>query len=650
MWRIFKHYSVHTSYDGIPSSGVGAETAALDEIAVTGQLRLLALLEIINKREWKFAAHLKALNDLEIFKTLLKTVPISVDQVTPIKWKQHLRALEGFTILKRKARSCIKAFARYFAIMKSDGITARTIFNGKRLSASFHTPPTTNLPDIADVLQEISQSDYLVIGDWRHYFHQFRMKEAVAEYFGIEQGEDTFIWTVLPMGWSWSPRLAQSASMAILLEAATRAGLLDPKDYRNIPNPPSMIKMRGGVATVWYDNVIGMFTNAVSRDRFYEKLEELCSKDQLNATWKNLRKWNRKDMPESHDKKFDEAVTKEEKAKFELPSYLGLRLANASTVRKRSEDASAKMKWKHEPDRLSRWKDLTATESYQSLRQIARAVGCLLWDAVISLRPLCDETRALSTLSMAGKAVRNADWDAPISTSGISSDDIEFLRSRIDQIVSNNIFHTITKVPGSAVIECASDACGCGIDKKGDVVQAAGYGYVIWKEGAVDIAASQLQQELFPEKLSQAHIYILEMYAALQCIKRAASLNPNGTIRLAEDNTAVLSSLRNGFSHNHVANEMIQRVYRCLEQSGCRLEVIPVPSAANAADAPSRGAPYSWEVDELCRATIATYISGMGRVGEGTKMAPDFSGGLRHEEPDDNVWTIEQMSIDSLLE
>lgn len=314
MWRTFRHYNVNTSYDGvIESVAKNAALVDLDVIEVAGQLRLAALREIVNKRQWRFAYQLRALTNLENFKQLLQTEIRTEDHATAKKWKRHLRSLESFSVLKRKAKSAIKAFARYFAVMKSDGVTARAIFNGKVLSRSFKTPPTTNLPDIADVLNEIGYASFFVIGDWRHYFHQFGPSDGVSEYFGLELGADTFVYAVLPMGWSWSPRLAQSASMCILLEAATRAGLVDLDTYRDIENPPSMIRMRGGSATVWYDNVIGMFRDSDARDLFYARLMELCSEKQLNVAWKNVKKYSRKDIAESNECRAAEASSPEEK-------------------------------------------------------------------------------------------------------------------------------------------------------------------------------------------------------------------------------------------------------------------------------------------------------------------------------------------------
>ena len=118
--------------------------------------------------------------------------------------------------------------------MKNDGVTARSIFNGKHLSKDFITPATTNLPGVAEVLEEIGQCEYLIVGDWRHYFHQFGLIDSVSEYFGLLEGGDAWVYSVLPMCWSWSPRLAQSASVTILLEAAIRAGIVSGAAYKRI--------------------------------------------------------------------------------------------------------------------------------------------------------------------------------------------------------------------------------------------------------------------------------------------------------------------------------------------------------------------------------------------------------------------------------
>jgi hypothetical protein len=47
--------------------------------------------------------------------------------------------------------------------------------------------------------------------------------KPISEYFGIICGNRSYRWTCLPMGWSYSPSIAQSAAWTVLLEAAYRA-------------------------------------------------------------------------------------------------------------------------------------------------------------------------------------------------------------------------------------------------------------------------------------------------------------------------------------------------------------------------------------------------------------------------------------------
>jgi hypothetical protein len=142
------------------------------------------------------------------------------------------------------------------------------------------------------------------------------------------------------------------------------------------------------------------------------------------------------------------------------------------------------------------------------------------------------------------------------------------------------------------------------------------------------------------------------MYAALKCIEQVTSGHRGCIIRLAEDNTAVVGSLRNGYSHNAVGNELIQRIFATLESSGCRLEVVPVPSAANAADAPSRGMPYCMIADAKCKEALAPHAQGMGKSSKvsAKKFATACESSLRHEEPADNIWTMTKTAFDSQSE
>ena len=630
MWRVFKRYSLtNYSYGGAPGTS-NAALLPLDEIApgLVAGIRTQALLEIVFKRRFVFAHALQALTSLDYFKSLMTENPETITEEsteirTARKWKRHLRALQEFGILKKAAKGMIKCFARYFAVPKSDGCSSRAIFNGKRLSTFFRAPPTTNLPEIADVLRLVAEASFLIIGDYRHYFHQFGLHHDVSHYFGLQLGgSDVWRYGVLPMGWSWSPRLAQSASMTMLIEAAIRGKLVDPKDFEDLENPPSILKMRGGSAVVWYDNVLGAFQDADCRDTFYRELKAVC--EDLHVEWKNVRTYNRKDMAESRATNAPDGTPLKEDEESPLPEYLGLEFANAVGKRQRDDPTTAKMKWRHRPSSLAKWKDLTTTENYKTPRAVARAVGVILWDATIALRPLCEESRALELMSKVGKTIRNNKWDEPLENC-ITQEDVKFLRDRIHDISHNNVFRTIDLHTPPTVVLCASDASN------------EGYGFVVWKGGVVEKTHSALSQMQFPKNLESAHIYIKEMYAAMQCIERTTLAFPHSTVRLAEDNSAVVWALRNGYSHNKISNEYIQRIHRCLSHTGCKLQVVPVPSKCNAADAPSRGWAYNVDVDAACREILEAFDAGLGKVKQTRAPAPFFTGGIRHEEPAD-LW------------
>lgn len=638
MWRVFKRYSIGNvaSYGGTDCGAhCDASDLNLDEVSPTivGGIRIAALLEISLKRRLTFAHALRALTDLAFFKTLMSEQPPLLDEHTNKKWKKHLRQLQSFGILKRTAKSAIKCFARYFAVPKGSTSKARAIFNGKKMSSFFVTPPTTNLPEVAEVLHMLARSSFLVIGDFRHFFHQFGLDELVSNHFGLQQGDDIWRYTVLPMGWSWSPRLAQAASTSLLIEAAIRGKLAKKEDFEDLVNPPSVVKMRGGSAVVWYDNVLGAFENADCRDIFYNELTKLCT--EVNVQWKDIAKHNRNDMPESLAEKAEPEMPlsptdpaknqPDENTKMKkLPEYLGLELANATGKRQHDGSHGGKLKWRHRLSSTAKWKDLSDIATYQTPRAVARAVGVILWDATISLRPLCEEAKALEFLSKVGKTIRNNKWDEPLKNC-LLPEEIVYLRDRLHDIINNNVFRSIDPRMPDETILCASDASD------------NGYGFVIWQNDIVDKATSALTQISFPSNLSKSHIYIKEMYAAMQCIEKVANAHPNSIVRLAEDNTAVVWALRNGYSHNKISNEYILRIVACLRNKNCKLQIVPIPSKCNAADAPSRGWPYNNVADADCRRILHAFADGRGNVEQSAAMPPAFTGSIRHDEPDD-LW------------
>ena len=172
----------------------------------------------------------------------------SVPLHTNTKWVPHLEKLTACGLLLEWPRTRLRGYAKYFAVPKGED-TARAIVNLRGLSQRMKPPATTNLPEIETVLKLISSTDsppHILTADFRHFFHQFRVLETISEFFGIVCGSKSFRWTCLPMGWSYSPKVAQTAGWVVLLEAAFRAKLAEPEDFKDLQNTPMYANIKNG--------------------------------------------------------------------------------------------------------------------------------------------------------------------------------------------------------------------------------------------------------------------------------------------------------------------------------------------------------------------------------------------------------------------
>ncbi len=195
---------------------------------------------------------------------------------TNVKYTEHFKQLESFCLLEEETQpEKIKFFSTYFSVPKSEPVGAdRAIFNGKKLGEHFSPPPSTNLADVPRILKEIKKiSDEspnglsFVSGDFRHFFHQLEVSESSSSLFGLalagkgKVGPRFFRYRGMPMGWCFSPIIAQSVSWAVLTHHER-----EEKNYFEIPetgleNPPMFLFIKDGekivgLMTVYYDNYL----------------------------------------------------------------------------------------------------------------------------------------------------------------------------------------------------------------------------------------------------------------------------------------------------------------------------------------------------------------------------------------------------------
>ena len=348
---------------------------------------------------------------------------------------------------------------------------------------------------------------------------------------------------------------------------------------------------------------------------FKQRLIEVCEEAEFNIKLKNLDCYNMAKCGEERE---------------ELPVFLGMQFSTT----KRDRAGKQHVQWRHDPSRLPRWHDLQEFPPMLSYRTVARAVGVLLWDATISARPLYEEELAIGLLIHAAAGVLRARakkipkaWDAPVEGAWKEKRPaLLAIQARIDAIIKNNPWIRLLDAPlTSTVVRVASDACG------GTKETPSGWGFIIMNEIVPDI----VRLGGFPADLKEAHIYIKEMYACCRAVEHTCTIARNAKIEIGIDNTAVVGALRGRYSSNQIANDFIKRIDVALRQADCTLEVIPLRSEDNPADAPSRGKFVDVEVRNICLAVFDKFAKGLARVEPPTREPPPvFNGGLRHEDHD----------------
>eukprot|EP00760_Papus_ankaliazontas_P021227 PhM_4_TR18660/c3_g2_i2/m.19851 len=131
---------------------------------------------------------------------------------------RHLPDLENAGVVAHGTDP--KVIMPMFTVPKKDE-HLRLIMDCRRLNQGFAPPPSMDLPRIHDVVDYILDHEMAAQADGRSYFYQFPLSKEVGRYFGSVLGEargrmETVALTVMPMGWSWAPALAQRSSNVLI--------------------------------------------------------------------------------------------------------------------------------------------------------------------------------------------------------------------------------------------------------------------------------------------------------------------------------------------------------------------------------------------------------------------------------------------------
>lgn len=558
-----------------------ARLAKLDDVTVAGSIDATAQRDLASVAP--FAEHAyKCINDEEWFISLLldiktaeKVIECSSDNRTKGLWIEHLRKLRSFKVTDHATSSNTTQsrlfISTYFAILKANGL-ARTIFSGGALSRLFRRPPPVCLPSLPLVLSIISdilrgKKFFFLTADLRHFFHQLAVCGDIQKYFSVHCQREVFFFLNLVMGWSYSPRIAQSMAWAALLFFASAENGLEKsaKEFLALrpENPPGFMLLHDtlgrvvGLILIWYDNYLAWTTDAdvgvglsntmkAMDRRFGFKWGEktLCPPKVLAAT----------------------STSTQENAK----ACVALGIQFARQVKRGRSEAPDHMIWRLKPATAAKAIVLLAEPPPEewSCRAVAAVTGSRVWQCYISCESFTLITEILVLSSKVGKHARLHGWN---STLKITDDDRQTIKRALEAIASNPWYGSPTALNFTQITIVASDATlqrGAWVLYGGKGVRAA------WKNWP------------WPEDQLADSIFLLELRAAVAAIM---AVGRSGVVVVVIDNTAAAAVLRAMYSSTPKGRIVVGELIDFLARNHLFLVIASIAGLDNDADAPTRG-------------------------------------------------------------
>jgi hypothetical protein len=533
---------------------------------------------------------------------------------TASKWSAHLEKLSRWkVVLQCSVRRIAAMPSTYFAVFKgscdvcqalglactgtqSCELRARTIFNGKLLSQSGQPPLPCGLRDLAELCITLakffrgSSALYGTVGDFRHFFHQFGLSEDISLHFVLRVGEAFFRWALLPMGWSWSPVIAQSATITMLLIALETAKF-DTTAYKAAGAVPCFLMVTHLTnpavrcfATAWYDNVFCLVNDHDIAGKVHRAIRETVKgfqSDGGKTIWKDLMRFR---LDENGVTPYnDEVIGKVVK------SYLGLefrfRSHESSTLPKRPRTDGPEalrsgtegyLEWRPSSDHLTKLSNLKALLELTTLtaRQIARIAGTIIWHKHVTLKPLFEVATVIHVISTVSKTKKH--WNEKFT---MTSAWREVLLDGLESVNLREWIHPPVPTRIERFIRSATDASKLRL------------GWAWWPPSPDDIPRMKLRSRrwaTFPG-MEDANIFLKELLAAVLFIEFICVEYQGVCIVLAMDNSAAAAVLRRMYSRTQYGLELAIRAQMALDTAHNSLQIMLVTSEQNAcADRPSR--------------------------------------------------------------
>ena len=489
----------------------------------------------------------------------------------------HMEQLRGCGLIQAipaKEVQMVRQFSGYFAVPKTEECS-RAIFSGKALSERCPVPPTVNLISAGELIQLMrrhgAQNDgtfHVVTGDLRHWFHQISVPHWLRCLFGlkVQKTRQAYIWRSLPMGWSWSPVIAQACAWSFLAFRDNQETALIPdgafSEHMGLPRWVAT-EAGHGFATVYYDNFLVVTAEKSQAVAWQARIDRNRLPTQAGGVNVEIKGTTGK----------SQLITAHEMESDGL-DYLGIlfrvdREARMLYVTPRKREA-----WLHEARRV---------RDRASVRDAAAWIGRAIFAALCSGRPIfrIDQGRTLLEMARVVGGLGRKGWDRACDAS-------------VWQQVRAACFSIIENADYALSLECGGPRQP--LHSMNDWIltsdaSCSHCGWIIYR-----MARHRLIREgppgLEPTDLyfsgrweAPEHIFLLEMRAAVGVLKKFRSVMPVGRATLVVDNAAVYYALQNGMTASRRGQEIMDTLQ---EHDLDDIDMVLVPSQQNPADCPSR--------------------------------------------------------------
>jgi hypothetical protein len=587
MWRLltaatYTGERFSANYDGTYMSPISV--APLDPIDVAGTTNVRGVLRMTRLLHWNTLFPIMEILDEESTtghhvwlqqligdltrENLLRSGAPEKQTVQPI-YRQHMTQLMGYDILRTTIDPAI-FFSSYFAVPKTED-TARAIFNGRRLSERCPVPPpvnlatpTTILPLLEDFLHQHS-SIFIMGADMRHWFHQLRLPRSLWPLFALNSDNRTLAWTTLPMGWSWSPCVAQAFAWALLAgRQANEEPLFEEAGLKEGSDLPTFLRTkRGGFVFVYYDNFVIITPQKEELDVFKKRFERTCAEYSAVV------------------KQGSEFLADTGSFIAKGVEFLGMKLQGIARIR----DRRGRLRcdgFTCRPAKIDEWAAMEVAGS-TTPRDFAGFVGRSVFAETLACIPLGTTPRGKLLLKCArqiGSLAFSGGWDKQLDDETCSR-----VRDMVAELWKNTLSlkdspHAFPRPMATRDVNLviATDASD------------TGYGYMIYElspEGLRLLHPEETYVFQWNEEMRTKHIFEKELTAAVRGLEtiRSTYARTDSRCLLVVDNSAACFVLRNGFSNHKGAMLLLERYSHCLSD----VEVLLVISGDNPADCPSRG-------------------------------------------------------------